>query len=137
MHIFIVTFLQLTAATSNRPYGGGSGPNSKPSLQKKRTRSDSRIVDFPVKSSLMSSPSRLGGIGFSSTDKKDGMTSRVEIRSRETLPRGILPGKRANAGIRKLASQTEPSPLSSPHGTPSNSSSVSGSTHLRCCLFVG
>lgn len=78
----------------------------------------------------MSIPSRLFGITLPIKDRKVGMTSNVEIRASVSLFGRILPGSLANAGIRKFASHTDPSPVSSPQGTPSNSSPVPGSTHL-------
>jgi hypothetical protein len=79
----------------------------------------------------------LFGADLPINERKVGITSKVEISTSVSLFGGIFPGNLATAGIRKFASQTEPSPVSSPQGTPSNSSSVSGSTHLRGRPSVG
>ena len=58
------------------------------------------------------------------------MTSRVDKLAFDDLFFGMYGGNRTMAGMRKLASHTDPKPLSSPQCIPSNSKVVLGSMHL-------
>ena len=97
----------------------------------------------PNRTALISLPSNgivLSDVGndmFPNTnDRIVGVKSRDETNAIEFDCGGILPVHWASVGIRRLASQTDPKPVSSPQCTPSTDSSESLSSRSRCTTSV-